>query len=68
MLGEESKDLSKQRDVPYLWMGRLRVVKVSTLPKELYRFNVLPIKVPGGFCLDRNKPFLRLDRNAKGPK
>lgn len=33
MLEEESKDLSKQRDIPYSWMGRLSMVKVSTLPK-----------------------------------
>lgn len=39
------KDLSKWRDLPCLWIGGLGIIGMSVLPKFIYRFHVLPIKV-----------------------
>lgn len=35
-------------DIPYLWMERLKVIKMSILLKLVYRFNTFPIKIPKG--------------------
>jgi hypothetical protein len=62
---EIEEDLRRWKYLPCSWIGRINIVKMVILPKAIYLFNAIPIRISMQFFIDLERAIYKLIWNKK---
>ena len=65
---EIQDDINRWIDISYSWIRRINIVKMAIPPNTIYRFNVIPVKLPMAFFNELERKISQFIQKHKRPQ
>ena len=68
MMKKIKDDTNRWKDIPCSWIGKMSIVKMTILPKAVYRFSTIPIKLTMTLFRELEENILKFVSKDKRPQ